>query len=181
MTLPASGAIKFSDINKEIRYSASNQLNINFTGARLLPGKNVNTQVAMSNFYSTSNTFSAGLSDSTSFPIPASAGITFKTDGTIVVTGGGSSADANWFGPPGAAAVAGVGNLYTVTFTLYSGNDTWDSGLSNNTSYTIDSNRTVQWTVNGGAKFATLLISVGVPGKGLIKASEVTVSVDSML
>ena len=179
MTFPASGAVKFSDINKELAQSTSTQINLNNLGSRIFPGKNVNTQIAMSNFYSKSNTIIEDVVDQQAYPSTAAAGITFQNNGTITRTGSGSSGNDYWFGDSGPS-VTGVGNLYAIKFVKDSTASAWDAGLSNNTLYSLSTNRSVQWTQSGvGTKFGPIYVFIyDSTGTYLYKTSSMSVSVE---
>ena len=123
MTLPASGAISFSNIDTELGLSATAQIGLNCTNVRTLFGV-ASGAIAMSNGYGKSNTSVPGAPT-----IGTATALTYSTASVAFTaptnTGGLSITGYQVLSSPGSITATGASSPITI------------SGLSGSTSYTF--------------------------------------------
>lgn len=109
-----------------------------------------------------------------SSPTPATGSVSVNTDGTI--SGTNASGDAEWHRP----AAGSPGTRYWIKYTLDSGS-AWNAGLTAGTVYALTSNRSVTWSVTGGAKSAGVTASIYADSGGtlLVGTGSISVNVES--
>ena len=125
---------------------------------RMMKFRKISTGGVVSNLSITS---ASGILSYATTGFAGNTGITYKTDGTGPVTNDTGGDNVPWYTP----TTAGIGNSYWVKFQLFATaglNSPWDTAaaISNNTIYSLNTDRVIRWSVGAGGVTKTASVNV---------------------